>query len=51
MGGGGIKLCHLFCRWLSFFIDPHCGAKYGGGKASKNLTAHSIINCVLEMDN
>ena len=21
----------------SYFIDPYCGAKYGGGKVSKNL--------------
>ena len=23
----------------SYFIDPYCGAKYGGGKVSKNLCA------------
>ena len=34
-----------------YFIDPYCGAKYGGGKASKNLTAQSIINRILEIDN
>ena len=26
-----------------YFIDPYCGAKYGGGKASKNYTARSVI--------
>ena len=34
-----------------YFIDPYCGAKYGGGKASKNLTARSLIDCILEIDN
>ena len=34
-----------------YFIDPYCGAKYGGGKASKNLTARSVIDCILEIDN
>ena len=29
----------------------YCGAKYGGGKASKNLTGWSVINCILEIDN
>ena len=33
------------------FIDPYCGAKYGDGKASKNLTARSVIDCILEIDN
>ena len=27
-----------------YFIDPYCGAKYGGGNASKDLTARSLIN-------
>ena len=34
-----------------YFIDPYCGAKYGGGRASKNLTARSVIDCILEIDN
>ena len=34
-----------------YFIDPYCCAKCGGGKASKNLTARSVINCILEIDN
>ena len=34
-----------------YFIDPHCGAKYCGGKASKNLTGWSVIDCILEIDN
>ena len=34
-----------------YFIDPSYGAKYGGGKASKNLTARSLIDCILEIDN
>ena len=34
-----------------YFIDPYCGAKYGGGKASKNLTTWSVIDCILEIDN
>ena len=33
-----------------YFIDPYCDAKYGGGKASKNLTARSVIDCILEID-
>ena len=34
-----------------YFTDPYCGAKNGGGKASKNLTARSVIYCILEIDN
>ena len=34
-----------------YFIDPYCVAEYGGGKASKNLTAWSVIDCILEIDN
>ena len=34
-----------------YFIDPYCGANYSGGKASKNLTARSVIDCILEIDN
>ena len=34
-----------------YFIDPYCGAKYGGGKAPKNVTARSVIDCILEIDN
>ena len=34
-----------------YFIDPYCGDKYGGGKASKNLTARSLIDSILEIDN
>ena len=34
-----------------YFIDPYCGAKYGVGKASKKLTARSVIDCILEIDN
>ena len=34
-----------------YFIDPYCGAKYGGGKASKNLTSQSVIDCILQIDN
>ena len=34
-----------------YFIDPYCGATYGGGKASKSLTAQSVIDCILEIDN
>ena len=34
-----------------YFIDPYCGAKYGGGKASKNLTSRPVIDCILEIDN
>ena len=34
-----------------YFIDPYCGAKYGCGKAPKNLTARSVIDCILEIDN
>ena len=34
-----------------YFIDPYCGAKYGSGKSSKNLTAWSVIDCILEIDN
>ena len=34
-----------------YYIDPYCVAEYGGGKASKNLTARSVINCILEIDN
>ena len=33
-----------------YFIDPYCGAKYNGGKASKNLTFRSLIDCVMEID-
>ena len=31
-----------------YFIDPYYGAKYGGGKVSKNLCARSVIDCVTE---
>ena len=34
-----------------YFIDPYCGAKHSGGKVSKNLTAWSVIDCILEIDN
>ena len=34
-----------------YFIDPYFGARYGGGKASKNLPARSVIDCILEIDN
>ena len=34
-----------------YFIDPYCGAKYGGGKASENLTTRSVTDCILEIDN
>ena len=34
-----------------YFIDPSYGTKYGGGKASKNLTARSLIDSILEIDN
>ena len=34
-----------------YFIDPYCGAKYGCGKAPKNVTARSVIDCILEIDN
>ena len=34
-----------------YFIDPYCEVKYGGGKPSRNLTACSIIDCVMEIDN
>ena len=34
-----------------YFIDPYCGAKYGDGKALKNLTAWSVIDSILEIDN
>ena len=34
-----------------YFIDPYWGAKYNGGKASKNLTARLVIDCILEIDN
>ena len=34
-----------------YFIDPYCVAEYGGGKVSKNLTAWSVIDCILEIDN
>ena len=34
-----------------YFIEPYCGAKCGGGKASKNLAARSVIDCFLEIDN
>ena len=33
-----------------YFIDPYCGKKYGGGKESKNLSAHSVLDCVTEID-
>ena len=53
------RLFVLITKTLSFapddgypyFIDPYCVAEYGGGKASKNLTAWSVINCILEIDN
>ena len=34
-----------------YFIDPYCGSKYGDGKARKNLTAWSVIDSILEIDN
>ena len=34
-----------------YFIDPYCGTKYSGGKASKNLTARSVIDCILKIGN
>ena len=33
------------------FKDPNSGAKYGGRKVSKNLSARSVIDCILETDN
>lgn len=33
-----------------YFVDPYCGKKYGGGKESKNLSAHSVLDCVTEID-
>ena len=34
-----------------YFIDPYYGAKYGGVKAAKSLTAYLVVDCVLEIDN
>ena len=32
-----------------YFLDPYCGAKYGGGKVTKNLCARSVLDCVTEI--
>ena len=32
-----------------YLLDPYCGAKYGGGKVSKNLCARSVLDCVTEI--
>ena len=47
-----IRFCYKNLSICSpYFIDPYCGAKYGGGKGSKNLIAWSVIDCNLEIDN
>lgn len=33
------------------FIDSYCGAKYGGGEASKNPASHLLTNFIVVIDN
>ena len=34
-----------------YFINPYCGAKYGGRKVWNNLCASSVMDCIIEIDN